>query len=67
MKNNETIYSRLAFLVLNSECLNMSSFFFAWYVFQCSYLLLKLAPVTLDSAQIDLKLFTPILAKLGYN
>ena len=32
-----------------------------------TYLLLKLAPVTLDSAQIDLKLFTPILAKLGYN
>ena len=59
--NEETmIQSTIALLssVSNSEYLNKNSSI-AWYLFHSSYLLLKLAAVTLDSAQIDLKLFTP--------
>ena len=68
MKNNRTIYYRLGILILNSECLNMRFFCLPdAHSNLATYLLLKLAAVTLDSAQIDLKLFTLILAKIGYN
>ena len=65
----ESLISNLEFLNMNSysnrtpQCRNL----FAWYLFPGSYLLLKLVAVTLDSTQIDLKLFTRILAKIGYN
>ena len=63
----------LAFLISNLECLNMNSlienlnvefYLLDTYSKICSYLLLKLLVITPDSTQIDLKLVTPILAKI---
>ena len=67
LANKETMIQStvvLLFFISNSEHLNTNSSI-AWYLFQSSYFLLKLGAVTLDSAQIDLTLFTLILAKIG--
>ena len=66
----------LAFLISNLECLNMNSLIenlkVEFYLPDthskiCNYLLLKISVITSDSTQIDLKLVTPILAKIEYN